>query len=193
MANNLLNEPFGIDEALQSLQIDLYEELGFILQGEIEGYGRVYKNPVNTGVNTPEAYATSKIITPEWFNAEKQDYESVFFDDNKACVFCFLPDETDDSEDEYVFSNNVKVVFMADLDKIYPNVSQRLDAKLQVQAVQVLRDISYRKFDVIGIERRIESIFREFSTKEIKFDNMDKRHVFAVKIKLNYYINNQCN
>lgn len=192
MANNLLNEPYGIDKSIQSIQEDLHEGIGKIWKGEIEGYGRVYKNPVNTGADTPEAYATSKIITPEWFNAEKQDYESVFFDDNKACVFCFLTDETDSSDDEYVFSNNIKIVFMADLDKIYPNVAQRQDAKLQVQAVQTLRDISYQKFEVLGIERRIESIFREFSTKEIKFDNMDKRHVFAVKLKLNYTINNKC-
>ena len=192
MANNLLNEPFGIDEALQRIQIDLYQEMGLILEGEIEGYGRVYKNPINTGSKGSEAYSTSKIITPEWFNAEKQDYESVFFDDNKACVFCFLPNETDESEDEYVFSNNVNVVFMADLDKIYPNIPQRLDAKLEVEAVQVLRGISYSQFEVIGIERRIESVFKEFSINEIKFDNMDKSHVFAIKIKLTYDINNKC-
>ena len=99
MANNLLNEPYGIDVSIQEIQTDLYSEIETIWNGEIEGYGRVYKNPVNTGVDTPEAYATSKIITPEWFNAEKQDYESVFFDDNKACVFCFLTDETDSSEE----------------------------------------------------------------------------------------------
>ena len=192
MANNFLNEPYGIDVSMQDVQTDLYDNLATIWQGDIEGYGRVYKNPVNTGVDTPEAYATSKIITPEWFNAEKQDYESVFFDDNKACVFCFIVDENDDSDDEYVFSTRVKVVFMADLDKIYPSIAQRQDAKLQVQAVQALRDISYQRFEVLGIERRIESIFREFSTKEIKFDNMDKRHVFAVNIKLNYTINDKC-
>ena len=193
MANNLLNEPLGIDESIQDVQIDLYAELGLLWQGEIEGYGKIYRNPVNTGVDTPEAYATSKIITPEWFNALKQDYESVYFDDNKACVFCFLIDDEDNSEDEYVFSNTAKVVFMGDLDKIYPNVAQRQDSKMQVEAVQVLRDISYKRYEVLGVERRVESIFREFSSKEVKFDNMDKRHVFAVKLRLNYYINDKCN
>jgi hypothetical protein len=193
MANNLLNNPLGIDESIQDIQKDLYADLGTLWQGEIEGYGKVYRNPVNTGVDTPEAYATSKIITPEWYNAAKDDYESVYFDDNKACVFCFLIDDEDSSEDEYVFSNNLKVVFMGDLDKIYPGVSQRQDSKMQVEAVQVLRDISYKRYEVLGIERRVESIFREFSSKEIKFDNMDKRHVFAVRLKLNYTINDKCN
>jgi hypothetical protein len=193
MANNLLNEPYGIDLLIQDIQKELYEELGLIWQGDIDGYGKVYRNPVNTGLDTPEAYATSKIITPEWFNAEKQDYESVFYDDNKSCVFCFLIDDKDDSDDEYIFNNNCKVVFMLDLDEIYGYVPQRQDSKSQVDAIRILRNISYNRYQVGGIERRIENIFREFSSKEVKFDNMDKRHVFAVNITLNYFINDKCN
>lgn len=193
MANNLLNEVFGIDTVVQSIQKELYDDLSIIWKGDIDGYGKVYRNPVNTGVDTPEAYATSKIITPEWFNAEKQDYEDVFYNDNKSCVFCFLIDDADSSNDEYVFNNKVKVVFMLDLDKIYDVVPQRLDTKSQVEAVQVLRDISYNRYEVLGIERRIENIFREFSTKDIKFDNMDKRHIFSVNLQLNYLINDKCN
>lgn len=186
--NNLLTEPLGIDKDIQEIQIDLYDKLSSIWQGEIEGYGKIYRNPVNKGKDTPEAYATSKIITPEWFNALTQDYENVYFNDNKSCVFCFLTSDTDSSENGFVFSNNCKVIFMSDLDKIYPNVAQRQDSKQEVQAIQILRDISYNKVDVVGIERRIENIFREFSSKEAKFDNMNKRNVFAINIKLTYYI-----
>ena len=193
MANNLLNEVFGIDNVIQSIQEELYAELSIIWKGDIDGYGKVYRNPVNTGVDTPEAYATSKIITPEWFNPEKQDYEDVFYDDSKSCVFCFLIDDEDISNDEYIFNNKVKVVFMLDLNKIYDVVPQRLDTKSQVDAVQILRDISYSRYNVLGIERRIENIFRDFSTKVIKFDNMDKRHIFSVNLQLNYLINDKCN
>jgi hypothetical protein len=191
--NNLLDIPIGIDEVLQDVQIDLYSELSNIWQGDILGYGKIYRNPVNKGKDTPEAYATSKIITPEWFNSEKQDYESVYYNDNYSSVFCFLTSDEDSSLDENVFTNNTKVIFMSDLDRVYPNVKQRQDSKQEVEAIQVLRSVAYGRFEVLGIERRIENIFREFSSKEVRFDNMDKRNVFAVNIKLNYTINDKCN
>lgn len=191
--NNLLTLPLGIDETLQDIQIDLYSEISKVWQGEILGYGKIYRNPVNNGKETPEAYATSKIITPEWFNALTQDYESVYYNDNYSSVFCFLTSEEDTSLDGNVFINNAKVIFMSDLDRVYPNVRQRQDSKQEVEAIQILRDISYGRYDIVGVERRIEDIFREFSSKEVEHDNMTKYHVFAVKIKLNYTINDKCN
>lgn len=190
--NNLLNETYGIDEPLQEIQIDLYKELSNIWQGEIEGYGKISRNPLNKGNKQPEAYATSKLIIPEWFNAEKQDYEEVYYNNDKSCVFFFMQSSEDDTEDDYVFSNTSKVVFMVDLDRIYPNKAQRLDSKIQEEAVQVLRSIAYRKYKILGIERRIESIFQEFSTSNIRQDNMDKNHVFAVRLQLNYTITDKC-
>lgn len=190
--NNLLTDPIGRDARVQDIQIDLYSALSAKWQGEIEGYGKIYRNPVNRGTDQPEAYATSKIITPEWFNAVTQDYESVYYNDNKSCVFCFLLNDSDDSEDEYVFTNRGKIVFMSDLDKIYPGVAQRQDSKQEAEAIRILNKISHRRFKILGIERRIENIFREFSSKEVRFDNMNKRNVFAVHIELNYSIND-CN
>lgn len=191
--NNLLDKPLGIDSLIQDIQIDLYSELASIWQGEIEGYGKIYRNPLNKGNDTPEAYATSKLIIPEWYNSDLDDYKDVYFDDTKASQFCFLQGENDRSEDEYMFSNDCKIVFMSNLDRLYPNVKQRQDSKQEVEAVQILRRISYNRYDVYGIERRIENIFREFSTKEIQFNNMNKRHLFAVNIKLYYSINDKCN
>jgi hypothetical protein len=191
--NNLLAETYGKDSVLQEIQTELFEELSNIWGGDIQGYGRVQTNPVNSGRGTAEAYATSRVAIPEWYNSDKGDYESVYYDDNYSCVFCFIPDERDDSEDGVVFTNNVRVVFSSDLDKIYPNNSQRLDSKQQVEAVKVLRDLSFGMFEITGIDSRIENIFREFSTGTVKYNNMKKRHVFSVNIKLNYTITNKCN
>jgi hypothetical protein len=191
--NNILTAPLGIDESLQDIQILLHEEVSKIWLGDIDGYGRIYRTPLNSGADTPEAYATSKVITPEWFNAEKQNYESVYFNDNKSTTFCFLTSEDDNTEDEYVFSNNVKVIFMSDLDKIYPNVPQRQDSKQEVEAIEILNSISYNRFKITGVERRIENIFREFSSKELKYENMNKHHVFSINITLNYTIANKSN
>tara|TARA_R110000822_G_scaffold2062_1_gene9742 strand:- start:2797 stop:3369 length:573 start_codon:yes stop_codon:yes gene_type:complete len=188
--NNILANPLGIDQRIQDIQTLLYEKVSSLWLGDIDGYGRIYRTPLNSGADTPEAYATSKIITPEWFNAETQEYESVYFNDNKSTTFCFLTSEVDSTDDEFNFLNNVKIVFMSNLDKIYSNVSQRQDSKQEVQAIQILRDISFGRFHVTGIERRVEKIFQEFSSKEAKFDNMNKNHIFSININLSYTIAN---
>ena len=58
---------------------------------------------------------------------------------------------------------------------------------------EILNSISYNRFKITGVERRIENIFREFSSKELKYENMNKHHVFSINITLNYTIANKSN
>jgi hypothetical protein len=190
--NNLLATPIGIDETIQSIQVDLYNQLALVWNGDIEGYGRVEKNPENVGTEIPSYYQTSKIVIPEWYNSLKKDYEEVYYNDNKSCVFCFLTADTDDTTDSIVYNSKVKVVFMVDLSKIYPSDTERLTSKAHRDAVEILRNWSFNKFEVKGIERRIEIIFREYTTDKIKFNDMHPLHCFAVKIDLQYYLTDKC-
>ena len=190
--NNVLVEPYGIDETIQSFQIDLYRELVSIWGVDIEGYGRVEKNPMNNGDETPTYYQTSKIVIPEWFNSYKQDYEDVYYDDNKSCVFCFLKEDNDRTEDQVVFNSNVKVVFMVDLRKIYSDKKERLTSKAHKDTMEIFREFGFNKFKVTGIEQRIEKIFREYDTSKIKFDDMHPLHCFAITLDLQYYLTNNC-
>ena len=116
--NNLLSNPVGLDSTIDKIQKDLYEQLCSVWEGEIEGYGRVYKNPVNTGESIPDYYQTSKIVTPAWYNSKLDDYEDTYYDDNKAAVFCFLTQENDSTEDSVVYTSSIKIAFMVDLSKI---------------------------------------------------------------------------
>lgn len=190
--NNLLATPIGIDETIQSIQVDLYNQLALVWSGDIDGYGRVEKNPENVGTEIPSYYQTSKIVIPEWYNALKKDYEEVYYNDNKSCVFCFLTADTDDTTDSIVYNTKVKVVFMVDLSKIYPSDTERLTSKAHRDAVEILRNWSFNKFEIKGIERRIEIIFREYTTDKIKFNDMHPLHCFAVKIDLHYYLTDKC-
>ena len=190
--NNLLATPIGIDETIQSIQVDLYNQLALVWNGDIEGYGRVEKNPENVGTEIPSYYQTSKIVIPEWYNSLKKDYEEVYYNDNKSCVFCFLTADTDDTTDSIVYNSKVKVVFMVDLSKIYPSDTERLTSKAHRDAIEILRNWSFNKFEIKGIERRIEIIFREYTTDKIKFNDMHPLHCFAVKIDLQYYLTDKC-
>lgn len=190
--NNVLTTPYGIDETIQSFQIDLYREIGNVWSGDIDGYGRVEKNPVNTGEETPEYYQTSKIVIPEWYNSVRKDYEEVYYNDDKSCVFCFLKGDNDTTEDGVLFNSKVKCVFMVNLKKIYPNDTERLTSKAHRDAMEVFRRFGFNKFTITGIEQRIEIIFREYSNVNIKFNDMHPLHCFAITMDLQYYLTDKC-
>lgn len=189
--NNLILNPVGLDDAIKSVQVDLYNELTK-LWGDVDGFGRVYKTPVNNGEEIPKYYQTSKIVIPEWYNAATDDYEDVYYNDNKSASFCFLTQENDTTEDGMVFLSDVKCVFMMDLSKVYSSSVSRQDSRAQSEVVKILRNFNFGRYKIIGIERRIDFIFREYFTQNIKFNDMHPFHCFAVKIKLKYDLTDNC-
>ncbi len=190
--NNLLTSPIGIDATIQKIQVDLYEQLGLVWSGDIDGYGRVEKNPVNTGEEIPTYYQTSKIVIPEWYDSSIKDYKEVYYDDTKSCVFCFLKGDLDTTVDSVVYTSRVKTVFMVDLSKIYPNDTERVSEKAHRDAVEILRNWDFQKYTITGIENRIEIIFREYTTDKIKFNDMHPLHCFAITMDLEYYLTDKC-
>ena len=190
--NNLLSNPVGLDSTIDKIQKDLYEQLCSVWEGEIEGYGRVYKNPVNTGESIPDYYQTSKIVTPAWYNSKLDDYEDTYYDDNKAAVFCFLTQENDSTEDSVVYTSSIKIAFMVDLSKIYPTSKDRQDSRAQRDVAEILRNYNFEKYNITGLERRIDFVFREYLTSSIRFNDMHPLHCFAMKIDLEYFLTDKC-
>jgi hypothetical protein len=189
--NNVLTSGEGLSSAIQSIQEELYSGLSNLWLGDIEGFGRVYKNIENSSDDIPKYYKSAKIFIAEVFNSNKGDYQDVYYDDNKSSLFCFLISNKDDTEDQVLFKNKVKVVFMIDLSKIYPSSNERQDSKAEKDAVGVLRDIngSY----IIGeIQRGIDNVFSEYTTNKIRFNDLHPFHVFSVNIELNYYLTDKC-
>ena len=169
----------------------MYNALPSFWSGDIEGFGKVYKNIENSSDNIPTYYKSSKIFIPEVYNSIKGNYEDVYYNNSKSCVFCFLIDDKDSTIDEIVFTNNVKVVFMVDLSKIYPLQNERQDAKAQKDAVQALRDIS-GEFIVNEVQRGIDNIFNEYTTSSMRFNDLQPLHAFSINIDLNYYLTDKC-
>ena len=190
--NNLIKKPIGLDSTIATIQKDLYEQLCSVWKGDLECYGRVYKNPVNTGETVPDYYQTSKIVTPSWYNASLDDYQDTYYDDNKSAVFCFLTEENDSTQDSVVFTTSVKIAFMVDLSKIYPSDSERQDSKAHRDVVEILRNYNFEKYNITGIERRIDYVFREYLTSSIRFNDMHPLHCFAVKMDLEYFLTDKC-
>lgn len=181
MSNNTLTEPIGIDVEIQGVQKNLYANLVGLWSGDISAYGRIYKNQSDKG------------LIPEWYNSSKKDYEEVYYDDKKSCVFCFLVGDNDTTEDELLFITNVKIVFMLDLSKVYPSETERQDAKVQRDVVNFLRDYNFQRYKITDIERGIDTIFNDYETSGIKFNDIQPFHSFSVNLTLSYELTEKCN
>ena len=178
--NNIINTTIGIDTVIQELQTDIYDSLTSSWSGNINAYGRVYRNADSNGNTYPRVFLGDK------------DYGDVYYDDNYSCVYCFIDSETHDTDDEIMFTSNVRVVFMVDLNLVKPNETDRGDMEVQYDVVNILREKSYGSYNIKGIVKGVNNVFQGFDTSKIKFSDMQPYHCFGVDIKLNYYINNKC-
>lgn len=190
--NNLLQRPIGLDKTIQGIQEDIYNEMQCVWQGNLVGYGRVEKTPVNDGESVPDYYQTSKIVIPEWYNARLKDYEEVYYNDDNAAQFCFLVGDTDSPIDERTFVSQGKVVFWVDLSRIYPIEEERATSRAHRDVMEVLRNFNLGRYEIGNIEKRIDIIFREYKTSNVQFNDMHPLHCFAVNLDLTYYLTDKC-
>jgi len=173
--NHIRTSAVGIDAAIQSVQIALYDNLNWT--SKVDGYGRVYKN-VKNDVVIPEVYIG------------KNEYKDAYYNDSMDCTFFFVDDDSHVSEDEFVFKSKVKCIFMVNLKNIYGNTDERLDSNAQIDVVSILRDFNY--VDILGIEKGFKNVFSGMDTDSIKFVDIHPNHCFAINFDLSYYLTEKC-
>ena len=173
--NYKLDSTLSIDTVIQSVQNDLYNSLSIMWQGELNGYGRVHKNGDKA----------------EWYSGDGE-YEDVYYNDEYSGNFFFIDSDSHNTDDEYVFTSDVKCVFMVNLNEILPNDAIRQDVKAQNQVVELLRKIADQRYTITGVDKDLSSIFRGLDSSVIAFENIHPTHCFAVNLKLNYYITDEC-
>ena len=180
--NNLLLNTKGIDVSIQGIQRYLYESLSQRWSGDIEGYGRVYKNIDSTDR-----------VFPQWYNSSTEDYKDVYYDDSKSAVFSFLVSDDDSTNDEFVFTSKVKCVFGIDLSKVFDS-NKRLDSEAQRDVVEFLRNSDFNTIKITSIQKTIESVYNGYNIDQIKLSgNIQPKHVFSVNFDLQYYLTDKCN
>lgn len=170
----------GIDTVINSIKNELYTLLQDRWSGEIDAYGRVYKNVDGQGKIVPEV------------PLDNNDLTSAFYNDQKAGVYFFIDSDTQSTEDEIVYTNEVKVTFMVDLTRILPNEPYRPDELARRDVVEFLRSISDERYGIVRVEKGIRSVFRDFDIDSIPFNDISPNHVFSVVIDLNYYLTDKC-
>lgn len=178
--NNKNTDPIGIDEVIEKVKNDIYDNLVDLWGGEIDAYGRVYKN-----INS------SNQFKPEAFYGEGE-YKEVFLNDEVSCTFFFLEGDKDTTEDEILFVSDVKVIFMVNLKEIYPNNKGREDERARAVAVDVLRDFTFHGYTIKGIQKGLKNVFLGLDISQMKYQDIQPYHCFSIEIDLEYYLTKIC-
>lgn len=178
--NNTISTTVGIDTVIQEIQTELYNGLSAEWNGNIDAYGRVYKNIQNDGK-----------IKPRWYVGDKE-YSDVYYNDNFSCVYCFIDDDNHKTEDEFIFTSKVNIVFMVDLKQLKPSEVDRADSEVQRDVLNLLRKEAFNRYTVTGITKGIKNVFRGFDISKISFSDEQPFHCFSVNIDLYYEITENC-
>lgn len=165
----------GIDHKILLIQNALNLHLDF---DGVDFYGRVLKTLAKDG----------KSFVPEVHISNKERKE-VFYDDRNAPggnVF-FIDDDNHTSKDGKMFTAKVKIVFMLNLDKLFPNSTYRADSEVQETCVNLVQKI--KSLEITGIEKGLKNVLKDFDITKIKCNDIQPYHTFSINGNLKYVFN----
>lgn len=173
---NYISYPaIGIDLPIMQIQNVLHGHLG--LQN-VDYYGRVQRT-----VNMDKK---SVLPTVQLNNSESKE---VYYDDQKAPggnVF-FIESEDHTTKDGKLFTAEVSIVFMLNLNNIFPGATYRADSEIQDHAVKLIK--RHGAMEITGIRKGISNIMKGFSVANIVRNNIQPYHMFAIKGNVRYMFN----
>ena len=177
--NNILTNTYGVDSVIQSLQNQLYNKLKTIWSGDIDGYGRVFKNIDND----------SNSYIPQWWDSDKLEYTDVMHNDNVSATFCFINSDSNKTDDGEVYVTDIKCVFMVNLNSLYPNDIERSDERVKSDVLNILQNNFIGLCSIKGTDKGVANVFNGFETSKILNTDIQPKHCFSVNINTNYYLN----
>lgn len=176
MANYNTYTPLGIDAKIKFIQDALHGHLGF---SNVDFYGRVQKS----------LNKDSKTYIPE-VHVSKTERKEVYYDDAIAPggnVFFVEEDDKHTTKDGVVFVAKVKIVFMLNLDKVYPNANNRADTEVQDHCLKLVRRLKI--LDITAVEKGVSNVLKGFNIENVKLNDMQPYHIFSINGELKYMFN----
>lgn len=168
----LINSPRGIDSKIQSIQNLLDKSLDW---GEIDIYGRVFKNISKDKGNVLEAYIGLN------------EYKDVYIDDTKNASIFFVEDEVSKTNDGFLFTNLTRIIFFVNISKIHDKICHRADNEIEIEVLQLLQKKSF--FRIKSLEKGIQKSLGGYYTDAIKLADMQPYHIFSITGELDFTIN----
>ncbi|MFP7656084.1 hypothetical protein [Chryseobacterium proteolyticum] len=172
----LREEEIGLDFIIGSTQKKLYEKLCSKWGVSLDAYPRCYvlEDIDESGKRTVEYYKSNKEYSGNLIVSEK----------NK---FFFTAEEDIERVNNIQFKTKVSLYFILDLKFIYPNISDRCDAKILNDVVKVLDSCpGFSKQTTIVTD--YQNVFRDFY---YEFDNIQPYYCFRIDCNTQPYVLDQ--
>jgi len=155
--------------------LDLH--LGF---AGVDFYGRARKVLAKDGKTfVPEVYISIKERKEVFYNDQKAPGGNVFF----------IEEDQHTSKDGKLFTAKVKIVFMLNLNKLFPGKPFKADSEVQDICVKLVEKI--KALDITGLEKGLKNVLKDFNIEQIKLNDLQPYHTFSVNGELKYTFN--CN
>jgi len=154
----LIENPVGLDKAIQDLQIHLKNKISWL---EV-AYGKATRNTEN------------KISYPEVFTNDGTDYKKIAPDDNVQAQVFFKVEDPGRVIGEFLpYQNNnfkyrISIIFWFDLSKIYPEKKYRYNEELKKDIVESLS--TFPDFKLEYVYETAAQIWRDYT-----IGNMESR------------------
>jgi hypothetical protein len=163
----------GLDVPIQRFQEYLYGNIPEIwdidIEAQYECFGRAYRNQKGSGY-VPELYTG------------KGNYRDAYFDDRKSALSFFGVEDVQ-KYDSVMLSAKVYLVFCVNLQKLYPDVKHRADE----EAHRDIINLSGKRFgEFTELVTGIDSVFKGYDTKQIKYRDMHPWHCFRLNYTVKY-------
>ena len=164
--------PRGIDVPIQRFQKYLYANITDIwnidAEKDYDCFGRAYRNQKEGGY-IPEVYIGNN------------NYRDVYFDDKKSAL-SFLGVE-DVQKHKIKMTANVFLIFCVNLKKLYPEINHRADEEARRDII----NLSGRMLgEFTGLATGIDSVFKGYDIKQIKYRDMHPMHCFRLNYSVKY-------
>lgn len=166
-----IENPKGIDMKIQSIQKLLDKSLDW---GDVDIYGRVYKNISKEKGNILEAYIGNN------------EYKDVYIDDAKNGSVFFIQDDTSKTNDGFLFTNLTTIVFFVNLSKVQNKICHRSDNEVEIEILKLLQKKSF--FRVKTLEKGIKKSLSDYNTDGIELADMHPFHIFSITGELDFTI-----
>ncbi|WP_109437821.1 hypothetical protein [Aquimarina sp. AU119] len=161
----------GIDKSISDIQDVLKRE--FISKWkDFDIYGKIYKN-VKDKKNIMEVYQGNGEYKPLYFNKDKT-----------ATVF-FIDSDSHSTQDELVYTSDLKIVFVLNLSQIY---NSRKDSDAHSEVVNTIRNKTFGNFEIKEIQKGYKNILSNINNESFVFSDIHPYHMFSVNGKITYYL-----
>ena len=169
---------YGVDKRVDDFQRLLYNRLSGQF-GSWECYPRVYKNKIHRNETT--------VIIAQ--HEQNNQYVDVLFNDRVNMQSFFIKDDDRTPlKGNLSATTSMSLIMQCNLDAIYPNEQNRTDEKLKRDIINV--SSLYGDWELTSVVDGLENVYKEFYNDDLRWDNIEPRHVVRFNYDLLYNYEN---